>query len=748
MKTLRKFLILFALLWAALLVGAAQSPITLQTSPKMREETKFLVFCMERAHFDKTAIQDLDLREFVREYMSNLDFMRLFFLAEDLQHYQDLFAPTADIMLHQGTMLPAFTIYDRFLERAKSRLAWIKERIKKPIDLSNKESFTPDRSKQDWPASTASADALWEKRLTFDIENQILSYDKPKKEKDKSDDKLADKAAAKKDDAKPMTFDEKVEKAKAEVLKRYEKIVENAEKSDAMEIQEIYLHTLCSMYDPHSEFMSEYFLEEFDISIRNSLVGIGAVLQDKDGYCTINELMAGGPAEKSKKIKTGDKIVAVSDANGEMVDVIGMKLRKVVKMIRGDKNTTVRLKIEPANNTSAAYEISLVRDEIKLTTKLAKAAVYQIPYRDRTIPIGVIDLPAFYGENETHGAKGFSTTKNVEELLLKLKAQNVKGVILDIRRNGGGFLNEAIDLAGLFIKKGPVVQTKDTAGRQNVLSDENPKVVWQGPLIVLVSKLSASSSEILAGALKDHKRAIIVGDKNTFGKGTVQTVYNLSNFEPELKSAAKITVQKWYAPNGESIQLKGIESDISFPSIYDDMKIDEASKDNAMKWDSIKSVDVGEVYNYGINAANAGDLIAKLRFESEKRRQNSNEFKFYQERVDWFKQKQKQKSYSLDINARKSQMEKDQAFLDENEKREKEFVKTNYTFTEILLDSAKELEKDTPKKKKKLDDDLNELDALEDDDAPEFDVQMRESLHIMCDWISEIESQNSQAKTK
>ncbi len=572
MKTLRKFLVLFALLWTALFTGAAQSPITLQTSPKMREETKFLVFCMERAHFDKTAIQDLDLREFVREYMSNLDFMRLFFLAEDLQHYQDLFAPTADIMLHQGTMLPAFTIYDRFLERAKSRLAWIKERIKKPIDLSNKETFTPDRSKQDWPASTASADALWEKRLTFDIENQILSYDKPKKEKDKTD----GETSAKKDEVKPMTFEEKVEKAKAEVLKRYEKIVENAEKSDAMEIQEIYLHTLCSMYDPHSEFMSEYFLEEFDISIRNSLVGIGAVLQDKDGYCTINELMAGGPAEKSKKIKTGDKIVAVSDAKGEMVDVIGMKLRKVVKMIRGDKNTTVRLKIEPANNTSAAYEISLVRDEIKLTTKLAKAAVYQIPYRDRTIPIGVIDLPAFYGENETHGAKGFSTTKNVEELLLKLKAQNVKGVILDIRRNGGGFLNEAIDLAGLFIKKGPVVQTKDTAGRQNVLSDENPKVVWQGPLIVLVSKLSASSSEILAGALKDHKRAIIVGDKNTFGKGTVQTVYNLSNFEPELKSAAKITVQKWYAPNGESIQLKGIQSDISFPSIYDDMKIDEA----------------------------------------------------------------------------------------------------------------------------------------------------------------------------
>ena len=478
-----------------------RKPISLQTSPKMRNETKWLVYCMERGHYLKMPITDLDVREFFREYMQNIDFFKLFFTAEDVQHFQDFFSPSIDVMLHQGTLLPAFSIYDKFLDRADARLEWIRERMKKPFDFSKEETFRPDRSKEEWPKNWEAANALWENRLKYDIVNEILSYsvkknDDEKKKKEPADnagqDKSAEKsAAAPKQTEKekfaevveeeveaPKTFEEKLAKAEKEVLRRYERLIENYRKADAMEIQEIYLNTLSHLYDPHSSFLSEYYLEEFDISVRNALVGIGALLQDKDGYCTISELMPGGPAEECKLLSPGDKILGVGQETGEIVDVIGMKLRNTVRMIRGKSGTKVRLLIEPASNPSARKTITLVRREIKLTTKLAKAEIYTIPVDDKTLPIGVIDLPAFYGEGGFNGeSKGFSTTKDVEELLLKLKKVGVKGIILDLRRNGGGFLTEAVDLAGLFIKRGPVVQVKNAAGKTEKLWDEDPKVV-------------------------------------------------------------------------------------------------------------------------------------------------------------------------------------------------------------------------------------------------------------------------------
>ena len=626
------------------------APMTLQTTPKMRNETRYLVFCMERGHYLKTPITELDVREFIREYMQNLDFFKLFFTAEDVQYYQDFFAPSIDIMLRQGTLLPAYSIYEKFLERANARIDWIKKRMDEPFDFDTAETFRPDRSKEDWPANMADADKLWNKRITYDLINEILGYSldakKAEKQKGKKDGAAKPSSASPGEEAAalaaepdesenmiekevlqtevmeeeiPKTFEEKLAKAKKEVLRRYERLVENYAKADAVEAQEIYLNTLSRLYDPHSAFLSEYYLEEFDISVRNALVGIGALLQDKDGYCTLAELMPGGPAEECKLLKPGDKILGVGQETGEIVDVIGMKLRNTVKMIRGKENTKVRLLIEPVSNPSARKIVTLVRREIKLTTKLAKADVYTIPVGDKTVPIGVIDLPAFYGEGGLNGeSKGFSTTKDVEELLTKLKAMNVKGIILDLRRNGGGFLNEAVDLAGLFIKTGPVVQVRDAGGRTNKLRDENEKIVWNGPLIILVSRLSASATEIVAGALKDHQRAIIVGDKSTHGKGTVQAVYHLQNFDPEQKSAAKVTIQKWYAPNGESIQLKGVHSDIVLPSAYDYMEIGEQYKDYAMKWDSISPDAIEQLYGYGLPQGQAEALMGLLTKQSEK----------------------------------------------------------------------------------------------------------------------------------
>lgn len=738
-----KILLLTVALLAQTLVGVqaqqllSTNRVPLQTTQKMRNETRAMVLCLENGHMSRTALSDLDMRQFIREYMQRVDIFKMFFTTADVQHFQDFFAQSSDIMLHQGTLLPAFSIYDKFIDRAEKRLAWIKERMKKPFDLKRSDTFAYDRSKANWPANIKEADELWDKRLTLDIIGEMLSFDNPKSSSTKKGKKaLKEKKAQPEDKNAPKTFEEKFEKAKAEVLKRYEHLIDNYVKFDTIEIEELYLNALSEMYDPHSTFLSEYALEEFDIAIRNSLVGIGATLQEKDGYCSVVELLPGGPAKESKQIHAGDKILAVGQGEtGEMVDVIGMKLRKTVRMIRGKEGSKVRLLIEPASNPSARNTVVLERKEIKLTTKLAKAVVYTVPMGDKTVPIGVIDLPAFYGEGPgDDGAKGFSTSKNVAELLQKLKDCNVKGIILDLRRNGGGFLNEAISLAGLFMK-GPVVQVRSGMGDANVLStDGAEKIAWTGPLMVLVDRLSASASEIVAGALQDHKRAIIVGDAHTHGKGTVQTVCPLSRIDPQQKSAAKFTIQKWYAPSGNSIQLKGVEPDIVLPSLFDNMEFGEKYQDYALKWDSISPAQIDDVWFYGVGKAQAGALIAKLNAQSRERQNKLDEFKFLKERIDWLKKRQDKKDLELNYDMRQAELKKAEAFIDSVEKREEEFAKSNFKKQEILLEASKKnLEKKEEDLKKEIKSDEETL--LDEDKEEIFDVQLREALRIMADWI-------------
>ena len=754
MKLLKLSLVfLLALIHATVSVDAQQAlssanKVPLQTTSKMRNETRVLVMCMENGHYSKSHrhLSDLDMREFIREYMHNIDIFKMFFTTADIQHFQDFFAQSCDIMLQQGTLLPAFSIYDKFISRAEARLDWIKWRMKQPFDLNQQATFRYDRSKENWPSSMEEADELWNRRLTLDIISEMLSYDAPKHKKSKKG-KNAEKKNQVENKNAPKTFDEKLAKAKEEVLKRYERLINNWIKFDTIEIQELYLNALTEMYDPHSAFLSEYALEDFDIAIRNSLVGIGATLQEKDGYCNVLELIAGGPAQESKQIESGDKILAVGQGDdGEMVDVIGMKLRNTVRMIRGKENTKVRLLIEPSSNPSARKTVVLVRKEIKLTTKLAKASVYTVPLKDKTVPIGVIDLPAFYGENSSDdGAKGFSTSKNVEELLLKLKKFNIAGVILDLRRNGGGFLNEAVDLVGLFVKTGPVVQVKSSSERINVLGDDNPKVVWDGPLMVLVSRLSASASEIVAGALQDHKRALIVGDAHTHGKGTVQTVCPLSRFDTEQKSAAKFTIQKWYAPNGNSIQLKGVIPDIVLPSIFDNMDFGEQYKDNALEWDSISPCQIEEIYAYGLDKSQADELVQKLRKQSIQRQNTLDEFKFLKERIAWLKDRQDKKDWKLNYKERKAEIEKAEEFIDSVEKREEEFAKNNYKKEEVLLDASKEVEEKKNKQEKSEKTSENKLDSIDSEIFDEnneeiFDVQLREALRVMADWLEVLQS--------
>ncbi|MDP2325770.1 MAG: carboxy terminal-processing peptidase, partial [Gammaproteobacteria bacterium] len=406
---------------------------------------------------------------------------------------------------------------------------------------------------------------------------------------------------------------------------------------DEEEILSAYLSALARAYDPHSDYMSPSEAKQFEIaSIKLSLSGIGALLQWEDGYTRIRSLVPGGPAEQSKLLKPKDRIVAVAQGAEEPVDVVEMRLNKVVELIRGKKGSEVRLTIVPADSEDGSRRvIRLVRDDIKLSEQLSKARIIDLPVGDRTVALGVIVLPQFY-EN---------CARDVEKLIVRLKEEKVEGLVLDLRRNGGGILEEAIELTGLFIREGPVVQVKNHTGITRVLEDEDSRVVWEGPLVVAVGHASASASEIVAAALQDYGRALVVGDAATHGKGTVQTLVPLSQFfnRAILTSNAgkvKFTVSKFYRIAGGTTQKYGVIPDIALPSPLDPMELGEAYLPNCLPADrttpaDYRRQDVVQPY------------LATLRDRSANRVAASRDFAFILEDIEEIKQRKADPSLSL-----------------------------------------------------------------------------------------------------
>lgn len=752
-----------ALLLAALVLplsGIAQNASApYETTTTMRQETRGVVHFLEKIHYAGRPVATLDHEAFIDDYMQNLDSNRMLFLQEDAVAFKERFAPLMPRFLNQGELYAAFVIFDTYKQRLHERIQWIKERLEKPIDLDTSLTFVPDRREAPWPANSEEADALWEQRLQFELINEILARI------GREEKALKNKISKENPGETPSDIDYTVlndtldwEQIKAEAVEKvrdaFETMRRRVDEMDPADVQELFLTTLARQYDPHSNFLSADSLEEFSIAMRNSLVGIGAVLSDKDGYCTVQELLPGGPAERSKEIKPGDVIIGVGQgADGKIVDTIGMKLRNIVKMIRGKQGSVVRLIIRPADgDPSERREVVLTRDEIKLTANLAKAEVFEVPGEDTTFTIGVIDLPAFYGSGQDDGKS--STTRDVEELIEKLKTYNVEGIVLDLRRNGGGLLSEAIDLTGLFIPVGPVVQVKNPLGQVQEYLDTNPKVVWDGPLVVLVSRYSASASEIVAGALQVHGRAIVVGDEETHGKGTVQAVYEmdrggfLSALRPQ-RGAAKVTVQKYYLPDGSSTQIKGIHSDIPLPSINPYLPIGESDLPNAMEWDTIEALK----WDYGTNFSPKGlpineSLISQLALRSRERQDTLPEFQYLKENIEWLRNKQEQKSFSLNLEKRREQRTADMEFRQAQRKKFLELANNNFTSSEVLLKITEEQDAEhraivaeISESQKSEDAELSSSpDALasgevEEESLPDFDIHLRESLRIMADWL-------------
>jgi len=765
--------------------GFAAADHRFTTPPTVSQESMTLAQLLEQAHYNRDAV-GTNYTGTITDYMTDLDGQHLFFLATDKSKFNQQFAKSVYYNVKfLGNIDAAYDIFYTYESRVQARIKWVFDELKKDPDFTTHDTYRVDRTKSEWPADQAASDDLWRRRLKYELITEMLSTsNKDTKTADTKTPPAGDKtsaaagktpAAAKlaapqpsgnvtqssgnvtqssgnvtqssgnvtlpaKKAGKAEVADSKaskLDKAKEKLHKRYERMLKNLAEIDQNDLSELYLATIARLYDPHSTYFSAATFEDFAIQMKLQLVGIGALLGLEDDNCVVKEIVPGGPADLGRQLKPNDKIISVGQTGQEPIEVIGMKLRKIVDMIRGQKGTQVHLLVQPgdAPDPTLRKEIVITRDLVKLNAQRARAAVFQLPQANGTTePIGVITLPAFYGpaDDGDTDAEKTSASKDVARLIEDLKKQNVKGMVLDLRHNGGGYLTEAIDLAGLFISRGPVVQVKNSAGEIQVDEDENPQIAYSGPLAVLVDRFSASASEIVTGALQNYGRAVIIGDRSTHGKGTVQQVVELKQINPVLSrspektGAAKFTIQKYYLPSGASTQLKGIIPDIMLPSIDDYIpNIGEADLPHALPWDQIpSSIFDGQPLD--------PKFIKPLRQASLDRQAKLEEFAYVRKNVDWFRMRQQQKLISVNLAEREKQKVQDEAFRKEMKTERDNIAKTDFTYKAIYLGGPP-----PPKiKAPKTDDDADDDDELEDNDTfVKADVHLREALRIVGDAI-------------
>jgi len=480
--------------------GLSGSDLSFTTPDTLSTEAQTLVTLLEQAHYNRDAVHSGDYAQVIPEYMKALDGQHLFFLDTDRAQFAARFAKNVYYNVdYLGKIDASYDIFYTYDDRVTARVSWIFGELKKKMDFTTSDTFRVDRSESQWPATDAEADDLWRKRLKFEVLGELLN-------------------------------NKSLDEAREVVRKRYERLLKNVGETEGSELAETFLTTIAGLYDPHSTYFSADTYEDFGIQMKLKLVGIGAMLGLDEDVCTVKEIVPGGPADLGHQLKPNDKIIAVAQGSAEPVEIIGMKLRKIVDQIRGDKGTIVRLLVQPADATDSSVrkEIVITRDVVKLDSARARAAVFQVPGAGgKLVPLGVITLPEFYGpadDGDTDSDKT-SASEDVAKLIVDLKQSNVQGIVLDLRHNGGGYLSEAIELAGLFIHKGPVVQVKGYDGEIQVDNDKAENLSYDGPMACLVDRFSASASEIVAGALKDYGRAVIIGDSSTHGKGTVQATF-------------------------------------------------------------------------------------------------------------------------------------------------------------------------------------------------------------------------------
>jgi carboxyl-terminal processing protease len=678
---------------------------------------------LEQAHFTRQKLDGSMSRKVLDTYLESLDYTKLFFTQEDIDKIHQKYDNTLDQDLIVGNIQPARDIYSTFKERVENRAAKIRKLVNENFGFKSNRTVALDRRKEPWPANEQDADNLWRDRIEGELLQEKLN-------------KFA------------------IDPGPKAVSKRYDQLVKNLGERDDNDVLQLFLNAVAQTYDPHSEYLGKGDLESFEINMRLSLTGIGAELRVEDGYAKIERLIPGGPAQMSGKVNVGDRIAAVSQGKDNFVDVVDMKLEKVVELIRGKKGSTVRLQIIPSDTSDPSKRkvVELVRDNVKLTEQEAKAELIERTLPDGTTQkLGWITLPSFYQDME-RSRTGKSTSRDVAALIKRLDQEGIQGLVIDLRRNGGGSLDEAIKMTGLFITQGPVVQVKESGGDIEVLKDRDPSVAYSGPLIILVNKLSASASEIFAAALQDYGRAVIVGDSSTFGKGTVQTLLELGRFIPLLggssndAGALKLTVQKFYRVAGGSTQLHGVSSDVVLPSLSDNSEIGESALEHPLPYDEVEpdAIDV---------ANNHKQLyIDDLKKRSSNRITQDQSFQDIVTDVKELKDRLKSNRLSLNEKLRRDQLDKDNAQKQKEQTDEKKMEaqvhdkRFELTLADVDKPQLKLVEKAPPQKDQKAqDNNSNSTDpnaTVEDENGTTLDSDAirRETLNITTDLVDLLKS--------
>ena len=602
----------------------AASIETLVPMPVHAETTRNITDALASRHYVSTTLDDALSTKIYAAYLEDLDPSKSYFLASDIAEFDSLRLQLDDA-LSRGDVTPAYKIFNRYHQRVIDRFEQVITMLEAGLDqfdFTINEALPLERKEEPWATTPEELDELWRKR----VKNAVLNLKLSDKETDKIQDVL---------------------------LKRYRNRLTRTLQTNSEDVFQLYMNSFTRTYDPHTQYFSPRTSENFNINMSLSLEGIGAVLQQEDEFTKVVSLVPAGPADKSRQIYPDDRIVAVGQGpDGEMVDVIGWRLDEVVQLIRGKKDTIVKLDVIPANAKDSTIKVvNIVRNTVKLEEQSAKSEIIEVEQFGRKHKIGIIDIPTFYVDFQAlqEGNKDYkSTTRDVQELLVSLMAEGVEGVVIDLRDNGGGSLQEARTLTGLFIDRGPTVQVRNNGNRVDILNDRDIRTVYAGPLGVLVNRLSASASEIFAGAIQDYDRGVIIGNQ-TFGKGTVQTLLPLN------QGQLKLTAAKFYRISGESTQHKGIVPDVDFPLDYDPESIGESTLASPLPWDKIQAT------SYRAKS-NVSQLKTELINLHNARVKNDPEFAYFREASAYRQERSKQTSISLSEAARRQEKKDADAF--------------------------------------------------------------------------------------
>ncbi|MEZ4901068.1 MAG: carboxy terminal-processing peptidase [Spirosomataceae bacterium] len=606
-------------------------------------------------HYRKFTVNDSLSSKMFDNYLSQIDGGKLYFLGSDIQYFEK-YRNQLDESLNNGDLVAAYDIYNVFRKRYRERSAFIDKLLTKPsFDFAVDESFNTDREKAIWAKNSDELNEIWRKL----IKNEALEL------------KLSGKA-----DTSVVTL----------LRDRYKNRERNLGRFRSEQVFQMYMNAFCEVLDPHTRYFSPTDSDRFKQDMYQALEGIGAVLREDGNYIKIVEIVPGGPAFKDKRLKKDDRIIGVAQGEeGKYEDIVGWYVDDAVKKIKGAKGTVVRLQVLAADAlpNDPPKEIRIVREKVNLQTSRAKKEIVTIHQDKHDYKIGVINIPSFYRDFEGAGKrdKDFaSTTRDVQKLIDSLKAENVEGIVIDLRNNGGGSLTEAISLTGLFISKGPVVQVRESSGDTEVQTDPDPAIAYDGPLAVLINRFSASASEIFAAAIQDYKRGIVLGEQ-TYGKGTVQTMVDLNQWikDTDKLGQINITVAKFYRINGSSTQRKGVSPDIEFPSAFSAAEYGESSQPTALPWDQIATA------RYDMTKALNEKQVAKLREKYQQRLKSENELKTFVEELELFRKARENTTVSLQETKRKKEREeaekKRQALkkleTEDNEEEEEGVAKTN-----------------------------------------------------------------------